>query len=145
MDKKRSAGVTVLAIFHFLCAVITVIPALFLGLPDNPYGRGPAAGLPLRIFLVINPLYFLVSGIGIMTLKNWARVLTAIVSPIESVMVFLMIIDVLILSKGQGVPVIIMYLPIAVLFASICYYLTRPKVKELFGRETGKGNKDGIK
>ena len=136
MEKKRSTGVTILAIFHFLCVIPAFIFALFLGgFSNNPYGHGPTAGLPVRIFLMVNPLYFLISGIGILALKKWARVLAAIMSPIESVMLLLMIINVVVLAKG-GVFIIVqiieLYLPPAILFGSICYYLTRPKVKEQF-------------
>jgi len=69
---------------------------------------------------------FLISSIGILFLKNWARALAILILTvfiIETIIILRNITDIDLII-GQVSAILLFILPI--------YYLTRPKVKELF-------------
>jgi len=132
MEKKRSVGINILGIFFLLCTVpgcgVTIIAAMSSGSPD----------LHIRLPLIIAPIVFLASGIGIVLLKKWARILAIIISSAVSLTMFFVAYQSLaILSShpewtASNVSFAISLLLGGLLFISIIYYLTRPTVKEQF-------------
>ncbi len=128
MEKKRSIGVIILSIFLLLCVIPGLIAA-FIGGISHSNAESPAEialDIIMRILFITSPVVFLVTAIGLLELKNWARILTMILFP---VLIYITSFGVCILFD---VPPILILVICGIFFVLIIYYLTRPKVKEQF-------------
>lgn len=136
----RPTGVTIIAVLAFLGAALLVVVALFslaggILAPTLAASRmGALAGVGaavLAIFLLICAAVDIVVGVGLWKLKNWARIITivltgigllgsvlSIISPFGHVFLFVFLIRRLIL---------------AAIYAWILWYLFQPNVKQAFG------------
>jgi len=125
MGAKRSTGVIILVIVLFLFtlpAFIMAGAAVLSGPPDKTIIEKAT-----RILCLLSPICFLISAIGILMMKSWARIFTIIVSVV------------MLLSLGYGVihafdkesGVILTILP-AIIFIGIICYLAQSNVKKQF-------------
>jgi len=105
MEKKRSVGVIITSIVFILLSLFFLVPALVSY--NGNWPRLLSYGL------------WLISGIGLLFFKNWARILSLLP------MAYLLIIDTIFHRE-------LIELPIKVVWIFFIIYLTRPKVKEWF-------------
>ena len=122
MEKKKPIGVTVFGIILLLSSV----PFLFALLLT-----GPRAGV-FFIPLIAIPLICIITGVGLLKLKNWARMMTIFISPILSFIFFTVPSEFLHDKLPPAIAWSIVILEAGVISIGIIYYLTRPKVKEMF-------------
>ena len=133
MEKKRSKGVTALAIFLSLYILPACVIGFYAGITGLS-GNSPYNNLSFkagRLLYMLSPLIFLISAIGIFMLKAWGRILTLVLSVgilLFSVYGVFDAFKALALNQFS----IILFFIILVTFSSAIYYLTRPKVKEQF-------------
>lgn len=136
MEKKRSVGVTLLAICFILVGVIS-IPGAYLsywimGLEDVETGY-----VTFRMTLAfLNIILSFCCGIGILILREWARKLTlfyvffGFISYLTSMPAQIKIL------KSFGAHSIMYLLPFLILvlaiYVAILFFFTRPKVKDQF-------------
>lgn len=126
MQKKRSIGVTILGVVHltiFSCALIRFIQ--------------PTADdfieMLFRALIIISP--FIIASIGVLMLKNWARLMYIWLFSIAILIIFFTI---GICGMGGEYNPIGMYICFAIFwgtilfFVSTIYFFTRPKVKQQF-------------
>ncbi len=107
MDKKRSNGVIIVGIMLIISSIAGIL--------------GRYADWRLLIYI---PLF--ISGVGILFLKNWARVLSILILTIFTIETFIIL-------KNFSTPILIIMQAFGVIyFLFLIYYLTRPKVKEQF-------------
>ena len=112
-------------------ALFVALGALITGSPYNDLSQTLT-----RVALVICPFLFIASGIGLLSFKNWARLLSigflSFVSPFLISLLFDPDSDYgnmsLILKLGYK----IFYLSIGIIFLWIVFYLLRPKIKSHF-------------
>ncbi len=124
--KEKSDGIIILGVFRLLCS----IPALLIaGLAAISSG-GP--DIHIRLPLILSPACFLISARGVLMLKNWARFFTIIICSIMSLVMFLLAVPSLKERPFENLLFLIFSLTSGAVFASIIFYLTRPKVKEQF-------------
>ena len=123
MGKQRLIGIIVLSTVLFLSSVAILIgPVLLTGF----------------VFLVAFILIYIITGIGLLRRRNWARFMTMLVSPIVSypiaLFTFLPIKELFTELPTELSPadILIVNLVTAAITIGIIYYLTRPKVKEQF-------------
>jgi len=130
MRKKRPKGVTVLGVGLMVCVIPGAIAAVIGGisspLPNN------TLDIPMRVLFISSPIAFLFIAIRILKLKNWRRLTIYFLSPLLSF-----------ITVGSGSIFIGAFLPMLnlsfivipgtiIMSIAIAYYLTRPKVKEMF-------------
>lgn len=106
-DKERPSGVTVIAIFHFIFAILNIsVGVLFLLGNSILMGMVPpeqaaflgAYMMWVSIFILVLGVAYIEIGIGLLKLKNWARI-TAIIISILTIFSILPIIPLIILFK----------------------------------------------
>jgi hypothetical protein len=137
---ERPTGVTILAVLAFVSTGFLVLAALgvLLGgamvanMAARP-GMGMIAGTMGAIFGVVLLCFaaiYLATGIGLIKLQNWARVLTIVLCGLG------------VLSNGLGVLIALVHFHVvivlvraivAVIFLWIVLYLLKPHVKQAFG------------
>ncbi|MGO9588822.1 MAG: DUF2127 domain-containing protein [Candidatus Acidiferrales bacterium] len=139
---QRPTGVTILAVLAFIGAGLLVVGALFSllgGMLVSTMGAsrmGMLAGVGaavIAVFLLIAAAVDIVVGVGLWKLKNWARIITivltgigllgsvlSIISPFEHMHIFLFVF-------------LIRRLIFAAIYAWILWYLFQPNVKQAFG------------
>lgn len=105
--KKKPLSVTIVGIILLLLSISGVI--------------GRFANWRLLIYAP-----FLISSIGVLFFKNWARILSILILAI------FILETAIILRNVSTIDLMIVQLSGALLFLFLIYYLTRPKVKELF-------------
>jgi hypothetical protein len=134
MENERCKGIKILAVYILLCTVPALF-ASFIGGISGSYPKGATEGavdIIMRILFISSPVLFITAGIGLLKLKNWARLMTMFLSPALSFIaigIFALFLDVLISPKIASL--IIPY-GVGVMAIGIIVYLTRPKVKEQF-------------
>lgn len=134
MEKKRSVGVTRLGI----CLLLCVIPGCFaatIGAISGSQAKGTlevAVEIIMRILFISSPFLFLITGIGLLKLKNWARILTLFLSPALAYVGVGFTGIILTFLIPDKIWTFIFSITVIVTFLSIIYYLTRPEVKEQF-------------
>ncbi|MFC1808470.1 hypothetical protein ACFL0T_08935 [Candidatus Omnitrophota bacterium] len=134
MEKKRSIGVTVLSFYLLLCAIPALFAA-FIGGISGSHAQGVvevALDRIMRILFISSPVLFVMAGIGLSKLKNWARLMTMFLSPILSFIAIGMsgiFLDVIMPPK-----IVSLMIPVGTVIMSIgiIFYLTRPNVKQQF-------------
>ena len=126
----RPAGVTVLAILSFFAAGMNLLiayaaVATLLGVPQlfayAVVGRGNRMMLAASLYLLVSTPLFLINGIGLLQLRNWARVLS-------SILIGSRLLDVLMHTRSWFVFVFNATITICILA-----YLFKPQVKQAFG------------
>ena len=137
MDKKRSIGVTGLSVYLLLCAVPALFAAIIGGISGSQAKGALAVALDIimRIFFISSPVLFIMAGMGLSKLKNWARLMTMFLSPLLS---FIAIgISGIFLDMIMPPKIVSLTIPVGTVIMSIgiIFYLTRPKVKEQFNKE----------
>lgn len=136
MEKKRSKGLTTLGRFFLFCVILGIMFA-FIGLISGPSGPQDALGGTLsdliRIGFILSPFIFLIEGIGILKLKNWARIFTITFCLINTLLVVIYFIHFhIVLKMPLDILNDLIWLSIGVFSLYVIYYLTRSKVKEQF-------------
>ena len=127
MAGKRTIGIFLVAVFYMLAALgnfANIAISLLL------YSRGRISGIPY-INISISFIFLcasIVTVVGVLILKEWGRVLAIIMSAIN----VLLTIAVIALTAAKGGNLSSSALPI-ILSIAIISYLTRPRVKEIFG------------
>jgi hypothetical protein len=138
----RPTGVTILAVLSFICAAFLLLGALgmlFMGSMGLAAmsGQGNAMGGPLAmlgafagIALLIFAALYIVCGVGLLKLANWARMLTII----------LVALGLLFAAMGAfkammplHIGVMIWQLIVIAIDVWILMYLFKPHVKQAFG------------
>lgn len=117
--RKRPIGVTVVAVLVLLSALGTIvfsIPALGLGPPLS------TAQIVLNLVFAAILLYI---AYGLFTLKPWAWITTIVLEVLNGIFAILAI------AGAPAAPVPWIQLVIAI---AVVAYLTRPRVREAFGR-----------
>ncbi|HUA01735.1 MAG TPA: hypothetical protein VMB02_15475 [Candidatus Aquilonibacter sp.] len=138
---QRPTGVTVLAVLAFCGAGLMVIFALISLLGGAvvstlaPSRMGSIAGVGvavLGVFLLIVAAVNVVIGVGLLKLKNWARILTIIFCALALLSAVLSILN------PFHIHVFFLFflirrLVFAAIYAWILWYLFQPNVKQAFG------------
>jgi len=154
MEKKRSIGVTIVAIL-LVSYSIWILPRLFhilltgaFRIPDPVLHLSPTTQfLRFTVDVVFNFL-ILIGAIGVFLLKSWARKLTLYTASLFALshlawgICSSLLFPVFVKQRnlGQGLPdsffaletFIVGVMPIVCFFAFAVYFFTRPKVKEQF-------------
>jgi len=135
MEKKRSVGVTVIAIISVVYPIIHTIGLFWL--------FSPFKSILLRVWLVflvccLLSILSLVAGVGMLILKNWARVL--FIRLVIARLFFGILAEIYMrrsISPYPPKPINWLSLFFCYIFPSVIFilYLTRPKVKALFSPE----------
>jgi len=136
MEKKRSRGVIILGVCLLIC-VIPGLAAAFIGAISGSVPGSILLDIAMRIPVILSPIIFLLTGIGVLMLKNWARLLVLFLSPILSYVAIgfgSILVEVFLPTSKLSAKVIsaIIIPGMIIMFLCILYYLTRPKVKEQF-------------
>lgn len=113
---RKPLGITILGSL-IICFGLSNLFLIFIGI-----------GFYLNILGFIFNVFILASGIGVLLLKNWARIGVIIISGLIGLFSALA----LLLFFGDNVFISFMFALLAVVCAAIFYYFTRPKVKECF-------------
>ena len=131
MGKKRSKGITWLAVFYIIGGTIILILYLKYTISPNTY-RYPELYIPIVLFNTIGLVGF-ITGVGLLKLKKWAQILgigfSAIVLLVNLFWIY---------NAGKNWEDSILFYSISS-FISIftIIFLTRPKVNEQFTKEPG--------
>jgi len=134
MEKKRSKGITILGICLLLCAVPALFAAL-IGMVSQSYAKGVTEvviDIIMRILFISSPLTFISAGVGMLNLKNWARIMVMFIFPIPSFIAISISGSFLNVIMPPDIVSLMTLLGTAVMSLAIIFYLTRPKVKEQF-------------
>jgi uncharacterized membrane protein (DUF2068 family) len=138
---NRPVGVTVLALFNFLCAafflMLGMLMALGMGAAGMSKDLAAGAGAMLAglgvvgavIFFAVAALYA-VMGWGLWTLQNWARIIVLVFAFIGLAFGALGVMGSLL--HFEIVTLVLQMVPLAV-NALIAWYLMQPHVKQAFG------------
>lgn len=138
----RPTGVTILAVLGFICAAFALLAALgmllagSMGLATMSRGGGPMAGalgvfgaLAGVVLLVFAALY-IICGVGLLKLANWARILTIILVALGALFA---VMGVLKAMMPFHIVLIIWDLIVIAIDVWILLYLFKPHVKQAFG------------
>jgi hypothetical protein len=128
---RRPLGVTVLAMAHFLAALLPLLWLLLInfGIVANPEGNSPPSGASMAGGVILIPLllngivtvpvgYGLLKGFGI---ARWLGILGGLIA---------FLVGALLLASSED----LFWSPMIVYGAAVIYYLTRKHVEAYFGR-----------
>ncbi len=139
---QRPTGVTILAVLAFIGAGLLVVGALFSLLGGmlvstmSASRMGALAGVGaafLAIVLLISAAVDIVVGVGLLKLKNWARIITIVLTGIGLLGSVLSIISPFGHMHVFFFVFLIRRLIFAAIYAWILWYLFQPHVKQAFG------------
>lgn len=140
MDKKRSIGVTIFGIIVTLFGGLPIVGLLILFLVS--IGKDDIVkiltlkndSISQTLFLFLAYLFFLISGIGILKLKNWARVILITLISINFIASLIgLCFSIIKALKGNiNLFYIISAFISLLIFVFVVYFFTRPKVKGQF-------------
>jgi hypothetical protein len=137
MQRQRPTGVTVLAILAFIGGVLGILAGLAViaaggivaatGVAATTASASAAGGfiMVVGIITLILGILDIVLGIGALRLSPWAWPLGV------GLMVVSILVDVFYISQGQSIGSQVVGILIS---AGVIYYLTRPNVRQAFGR-----------
>jgi len=130
MEKKRSVGIIVLGVF-LLINSLRIIAGLIFSI-----GMGPIS-LFLALYLFGSGTVAIISAVGLLLLKNWARILTLILIVLNIIRASLYFIKGVNVSASFGghqvlFPMAVELAIIVIVGILIVCYLNSPKVKEQF-------------
>ncbi len=111
----RPTGVTIIAILQFIGGALSILAGVLAAISFHPIEA---------IVAIVLGVIGLILGMGMWTLQSWAWTGTLIIQGIN------LILNVVNLLRGQGVSNIVGL----IIAAIIVYYLTRPEVREAFGK-----------
>jgi len=140
MEKKRSLGLIVFATLEILIGLLGVWVSHFVVIIDAAYGTGASNILEMIFwgnirsilaFLILStvPVLAIISGIGVLKLRNWGRILGIAVA---SVFLFIALFCNLIYLRAELYTLFFIPLFISILLVCCIYFLTRPIIKEQF-------------
>ena len=115
MEKKRSVGVTIFGWYFILVNLIALLIIRLLR-PEDFLNN-----LTERPIVIVRLIVYLIIGIGILKLKNWARIGTIVIG------IFYIIAAPVAILTANIVGILFLLSGISML-----YFFTRPKVKEQF-------------
>jgi len=131
----RPVGVTVLAVLHFVGAIVMAFVAILLFLGTSMAASSPSGAtilLGLGVFGIVLVLLFAVLGAllgwGLWNLKNWARLVVLIISALGVVATLMNLV-----FTGIELAFVAGYLIRLAYYALVIWYLLRPHVKLAFG------------
>lgn len=137
---QRPTGVTVLAILSFLGAGLLVIGALvmFAGgamlatMLRSSMPSGILAGVTsvIAVFCLLFAALYVVTGIGLWTLKPWGRILTII---LVSLSLLFSVLGLLTSMMHFMIGIVIWRIIVCGIDALILWYMFTPEVKRAFG------------
>jgi uncharacterized membrane protein (DUF2068 family) len=139
---QRPTGVTILAVLAFIGAGLLVVGALFgllggmLVSTMSASRMGMMAGVGaavLAVLLLIFAAVDVVVGVGLWKLKNWARILTIVLTGIAFLGSVLSILNPFAHMHIFFFVFLIRRLVLAAIYAWILWYLFQPNVKQAFG------------
>jgi hypothetical protein len=128
MDEKR--GVRIIGIFFLLCIVPSCFVIIIFG--------GYRFGLFGILFGILSSFLLYIAGRGLLLFKNWARIFIMVSSPLLSISLFFVLWFIFSLvfrvytMPGFFIVMFLTALSAIIFFLFILYYLTCPKIKELF-------------
>ncbi len=126
MEKKRSVGVTVVGVLFIIFPVSNIFLAGILG-----YYYTPLQYL-FRGFFVLYPV---ITGIGILLLKEWARKLAIIFAILTTILAIFVCLAKSFINPEiffKNVYDLIANISMIIIGSLLLYFFTRPKVKEQF-------------
>lgn len=128
MEKKRPKGIIIIGSYLLLCTIPAVVAAIIGGISSSEVKTTPEIALDviMHILFITSPVALLVIAIGLLRLRNWARILTMIFFPI---VMYITCFGVYIIFGLPPIPTLVISVAI---FVFVIYYLTRPIVKEYF-------------
>lgn len=132
MEKKRSVGIIVLGVFLLINSLRIIAGLIFsIGI-----GMGPIS-LFLALYLFGSGTVAIISAVGLLLLKNWARILTLILIVLNIIRASLYFIKGVNVSASFGgrqvlFPMAVELAIIVIVGILIVCYLNSPKVKEQF-------------
>ena len=138
MDQKRPVGITILGIYLLLCVIPSFFAAIIGGISGAYIIKSTldvVLDIVMRILFITSPLICITTGVGLLRLKNWARLITMFLSPVLSFIVIGIsgiFLDTIIPPNIVSLTIV---LGTVIISIGIIYYLTRSKVKEQFKKE----------
>ena len=144
---NRPVGVTVISIFHYLCAMLCILTGIAFIVGGSLLGaimssalsqsgsQAPGAGLMAGLGAVAAVMFFLFGAIaallgwGLWALKNWARIIVIVFSVLD------------VLLCGFGVLFALVHFNVLsvvwngfwlAIYGGIVWYLMQPAVKQVF-------------
>ena len=139
---QRPTGVTIIAILAFLGAALLVAGALFSlvggmlvsSLAASRMGLLAGVGAAvIAVFLLIAAGVDIVVGVGLWKLKNWARIITIVLTGIGLIGSVLSILSPFGHMHVFFFVFLIRRMILAAIYAWILWYLFQPNVKQAFG------------
>ena len=135
--KRRPPGVTILALFCFIVGGSFVFGMRFFGSwlshPVAGFLINPIAGIVVIVGLVVALVQaglFIVLGIGLLKMQNWARVSLILLSLIVLTFAVLGLVGSVMHVAVSSLASLVVVIAIA---AWMLVYLSKPRVKETFG------------
>ncbi|MBS7249897.1 MAG: hypothetical protein KIH08_04795 [Candidatus Freyarchaeota archaeon] len=117
---ERPTGVTILAILMILYGILTLVGGFLIGIA----GAVPFIGISVTVFIyVIWGIIYIIGGLGLFSLRDWARILAIIINVLG--LIGGIILTITIVSALIGIPMIIISI-------IIIWYLTKEDVKAYF-------------
>jgi uncharacterized membrane protein (DUF2068 family) len=139
---QRPTGVTILAVLAFIGAALMIVGALFgllggmlvsaMGSSRMGMLAGVGAAL-LAVFLLVCAAVNVVVGVGLWKLKNWARIITIVLTGVGLLGSVLSIFNPFGHMHLFLFVFLIRRLILAAIYAWILWYLFQPNVKQAFG------------
>jgi hypothetical protein len=135
--KRRPPGVTILALFCFIAGGFFAFGMRFFGSwlshPVAGFLINPIAGIVVIVGLavaVVQAGLFIALGIGLLKMRNWARVSLIVLSLIALTFAVLGLVGSVMSVAVSNLGALVVVIAIA---ASMLVYLFKPRVKEMFG------------
>lgn len=136
MEKKRLVGVTIIAVTQILAEINVLIFLRFVFWEFNFLWRtaGYASGDSIVVTLFASILCFplLIFGIGLLKLKNWARLYSMVFAPpLLGIWLYLWLSNYTHLELDVWSK-FLLTISLVILYLGYIFFFTRPKVKALF-------------
>jgi uncharacterized membrane protein (DUF2068 family) len=135
--KERPAGVTILALLCFIAGgsfpFETRAFGSWLSHPLASFLMNPIAGMVVIVYLaaaLVQAGFFIAIGIGLLKMKNWARVVLIVLCLIALPFAVLGLMGSLTHADASSLGSLVIMIAIA---ASMLVYLFKSRVKEVFG------------
>ena len=139
MEKKRAKGIAIFSVYHAIVVVVLIIFKLW-GIQNLLNQNSPSTLIRVLAFGLLLNCFLLCASIAFFMLKNWARI-TFLVFYCASFISYILFafgitlfkLRIYIFSLEMNILNKYMIDPFNIAFAALMvFYLTRPKVKEMF-------------
>jgi len=135
-EQKRPVGIVVCYIVFILLFIMSLMIAFIAaisGPSQDERIKGPSS---LRLLPIFFPIVVSISTIGLWYRQKWGRICSLFVVTVASIFIayslYNILFEVTYETVSQGYTFAAVFASIGIIFLSIIYYLTRPKVKEQF-------------